>query len=267
MNGLADKVVIITGASEGIGRALALVMARAGCRLVLSARNEARLASLAREISLLGTSASVFAADVSDPSQCESLIQATIAHYGHLDILINNAGMTMWSRFDELKQLSILDDIMRVNYFGPAYLTHAALPHLKASQGQVVVVASVAGLLGVPTRSGYAASKHAVVGFFDSLRIELAEDNVAVTVICPDFVVSQIHKRALDGEGKPLGETPMQESKILTAEQCAEMMLPVIASRGRLLITSFRGKLGRWLKLIAPGVIDKIARRAIALGY
>ena len=103
--------------------------------------------------------------------------------------------------------------------------------------------------------------------FFDSLRIELTDDNVAVTVICPDFVVSQIHKRALDGTGKPLGKSPMQEAKILTAEQCAEMMLPVIATRGRLLIISLRGRLGRWLKLIAPRLIDKIARRAIASGH
>ena len=123
------------------------------------------------------------------------------------------------------------------------------------------------GLTGVPTRSGYAASKHAVIGFFDSLRIELVDDNVAVTVICPDFVVSQIHKRALDGAGNPLGKSPMQEAKILTAEQCANMMLPVIATRGRQLITSLRGRLGRWLKLIAPGLIDKIARRAIASGH
>lgn len=267
INTLTGKVVIITGASEGIGRALAMVMAREGCQLVISARNETRLASLALEIAHYGPAPFVFAADVSSAEQCQALVAATVAYYGRLDILINNAGMTMWSRFDELTQLSVLDDIMRVNYLGPAYLTHAALPHLKASEGQVVVVASVAGLAGVPTRSGYAASKHAVIGFFDSLRIELADDNVAVTVVCPDFVVSQIHKRALDGAGKPLGKSPMQEAKILTAEQCAEMMLPVIAMRERLLITSLRGRLGRWLKLIAPRLIDKIARRAIASGH
>lgn len=267
MDGLKGKVVIITGASEGIGRALATAMTHIGCQLVLSARNQTRLASLALEIANYGSKPLVFATDVTSPEQCEALIQATIAHYGRLDILVNNAGMTMWSRFDELTQLSMLDEIMRVNYLGPAYLTHAALPYLKASQGQVVIVASVAGLTGVPTRSGYAASKHAVIGFFDSLRIELADDGVAVTVICPDFVVSQIHKRALDGNGKPLGKSPMQEAKILTAEQCANMMLPVIASRRRQLITSLRGRLGRWLKLIAPSLIDKIARRAIASGH
>lgn len=267
MDGLSGKVVIITGASEGIGRALAIAMSRTGCLLVLSARNQARLDSLAQEIKHNGPSPLVFAADVTSPEQCQALVAASVAHFGRLDILVNNAGMTMWSRFDELEQLSVLEDIMRVNYLGPVFLTHAALPHLKASQGQVVVVSSIAGLTGVPTRSGYAASKHAVIGFFDSLRIELADNNVAVTVICPDFVVSQIHKRALDGQGKPLGETPMQEAKIITAEQCAEMMLPVIAGRKRLLITSLRGRLGRWLKIIAPNLIDKIARKAIASGH
>ncbi|MCH1930804.1 SDR family oxidoreductase [Shewanella sp. A25] len=267
MDGLTGKVVIVTGASEGIGRALALALSKVGCKLVLSARNETRLASLALEIANHGPAPFVFAADVGVPAECEALVKAAVAHYGKLDILVNNAGMTMWSRFDQLSQLSILDDIMRVNYLGPAYLTHAALPYLKQTQGQVVAVASVAGLTGVPARSGYAASKHALIGFFDSLRIELADDGVAVTVICPDFVVTQTHKRALDGNGKPLGATPMKEAKIQTAEQCAEMMLPVIARRGRQLIISMRGKMARWIKLIAPGLIDKIARKAIASGH
>ncbi|WP_394203966.1 SDR family oxidoreductase [Shewanella waksmanii] len=268
MQQLHDKVVIITGASEGIGRALAKAMAPLGCQLLLTARNQQRLDSLANEIATNGYPLpTVCSADVTDTSQCQQLIDTCMATYGRLDILINNAGMTMWSRFDELSDLSILDKLMQVNYIAPARLTHCALPSLKASQGQVVVVASVAGLTGVPTRSGYAASKHAVMGFFDSLRIELADDNVAVTTICPDFVVSEIHKRALDGQGQPLGATPMQEAKIMTADACAQMMLPVIAKRHRTMITSVRGRLGRWVRLIAPKFIDNIARKAIASGH
>ena len=261
-----NKVIIITGASEGIGRALALALAPHGCKLVISARNLERLDSLAKELVRLGNTPLVHVADVAKQDECAGLIQACISVYGRLDILINNAGMTMWSRFDELEDLSVLSQIMQVNYLGPAYLTHAAIPYLKKTQGQIVAVASLAGMTGVPTRSGYAASKHAMIGFFDSLRIELADDKVAVTVICPDFVVSEIHKRALDEHGKPLGDTPMQESKIMSAEQCANMMLPVIAKRQRLLVTSLRGRVGRWFKIIAPGLIDKIARRAIDSG-
>ncbi|MDR8525376.1 SDR family oxidoreductase [Shewanella fidelis] len=262
----SDKVIIITGASEGIGRALAIALASFDCQLVITARNLERLNSLAAELTLLGQSPLVHVADVTQQEQCSGLIQACMSHFGRLDILINNAGMTMWSRFDELEDLSVLSQIMQVNYLASAYLTHAAIPHLKLSQGQIVAVASLAGMTGVPTRSGYAASKHAMIGFFDSLRIELTDDKVAVTLICPDFVVSQIHKRALDEHGKPLGDTPMQESKIMTAEECAQMMLPAIAKRQRMLITSFRGRIGRWFKVIAPSLIDKIARRAIASG-
>ncbi|GIU15667.1 SDR family oxidoreductase [Shewanella sp. MBTL60-007] len=261
-----EKVIIITGASEGIGRALALALAPQGCKLVVSARNLERLNSLAQELSSLGYKPLVHVADVSEQAQCQGLIQACIAEFGQLDILVNNAGMTMWSRFDELEDLTVLSKIMQVNYLGSAYLTHAAIPYLKQSQGQVVAVASLTGMTGVPARSGYAASKHAVIGFFDSLRIELSDYKVAVTVICPDFVVTQTHKRALDAKGKALGDTPMQEAKIMTAEQCAQMMLPAIASRKRLLITSFRGRVGRFIKVIAPGLIDKIARRAIEAG-
>ncbi|MCH4292713.1 SDR family oxidoreductase [Shewanella sp. 3B26] len=266
MDGLMDKVVILTGASEGIGRALARSLARLGCRLVLSARNEARLRTLQLE---LGSAADVLlvATDVADETQCRSLVDACIDKYGRLDILINNAGMTMWSRFDELEDLQVLEQIMQVNYLGPARLTHYALPHLKQSHGQVVAIASVAGLTGVPTRSGYAASKHAMMGFFDSLRIELADDDVAVTVICPDFVVSQIHKRALDGKGNPLGTTPMKEDKIMSAEACAEAMIPAIACRERMLIMSRRGRLGRWVRLLWPSAIDRIAKKAIAGGH
>ncbi|MGE6650938.1 SDR family oxidoreductase [Shewanella colwelliana] len=268
MQELKDKVVIVTGASEGIGRALVKALAPIGCKLVLTARNQQRLDSLAQAISSNSSHQPlVFAADITDPLACQALISATVEHFGQLDILINNAGMTMWSRFDELHDLSILNKVMQVNYLAPAYLTHSALPHLKVTQGQIVVVASVAGLTGVPTRSGYSASKHAVMGFFDSLRIELSDDNVAVTILCPDFVVSEIHKRALDGQGNPLGKSPMQENKIITAAQCAQMMLPAIAGRKRLMITSWRGRLGRFVRLIAPGLIDKIARKAIASGH
>ncbi|SDI43472.1 Short-chain dehydrogenase [Ferrimonas sediminum] len=255
-----DKVVIVTGASEGIGRALAMQLSAAGARLMLAARNRERLEELANQ---LPGEAEVCPCDVAQPEQCQQLVHQTLAHFGRLDILINNAGITMWSRFDDLEDLGVFERLMRVNYLGAVYLTHAALPALKHSRGSVVAVASIAGLTGVPCRSGYAASKHAMVGFFDSLRIELKDQGVDVTLICPDFVVSQTHKRAMGADGHPLGQTPMQESKIMTAERCAQLCLTAISRRERLLITSLRGKLGRWLRLLAPGFIDALADRAI----
>jgi len=153
--------------------------------------------------------------------------------------------------------------LMRLNYLGSVYPTLHALPHLKRSRGRIVAVSSMAGLIGVPERTAYAASKHAVTGLFDSLRIELAGSGVSVTLIHPDFVVSEIHRRALGPDGRPLGDNPMAGSRIMTAERCAELMVGAIARRDRALITSARGRLGRWLRLVAPGAIDRMAASAI----
>jgi short-subunit dehydrogenase len=190
-------------------------------------------------------------------------VNEALAAFGGIDVLIHNAGITMWSRFDALQDLSIFERIMDVNYHAPVRLTALALPHLKQSKGLIVAVASLAGLTGVPERSGYAASKHAMIGFFDSLRIELAGSGVDVSVIAPDFVLSEIHKRAIGPDGEPLGESPMVKSKIMTAEEAAKRIARAIETRQRELLMSARGKLGRWLKLFAPGVIDRIAAKAI----
>ena len=267
MNEYSNKVVIITGASEGIGRALALELSQQGAKLAISARNKDRLEELASECHDLGAETLVLPADVTIESECRRMIETTAQHWGRIDILVANAGRTMWAKLEELEDSSVLESIMAVNYFGAVYCTRAALPWLLESRGRIVAVASIAGLTGVPARSGYCATKHAMVGFFDSLRIELADRGVTVTVVAPDFVVSKIHRRALDGKGTPLGETPMQEDKIMTAEDCARMMATAIARRKRLLITSRRGKLGRWLKLVWPGLIDRIAKKAIEQRY
>lgn len=263
MDEFRDKVIIITGASEGIGRALALALAPLGARLALAARNAERLEALAGECSRAGAEAIAVPTDVTDEDQCRALVARTVEAWGRVDALVANAGATMWSAFEDLEDLDALRRIMDVNYFGAVYCTHAALTELRRTRGRLVAVASVAGLTGVPSRTGYAATKHAMVGFFDSLRIELADSGVTVTLVCPDFVVSQIHRRAIGPDGRPLGETPMQESRIMSAEECAALIVDAMAKRKRLLITSRRGRLGRWLKLVAPGLIDRIAARAI----
>ena len=160
-------------------------------------------------------------------------------------------------------ELDVLERLIRVNYLAAARLTHAALPALRQSAGLVVAVASVAGLTGVPERTGYAASKHAMVGFFESLRIELAGSGVDVCVFAPDFVRSEIHRRAIGADGRPLGDSPMQESRIMTAEACAVQLRKAMERRERLWITSLRGRLGLRLKPFLPGLLDRIAARAI----
>jgi short-subunit dehydrogenase len=169
----------------------------------------------------------------------------------------------MWARLDAVSDLSVFERLLQVNYLGAVYATAAALPYLKASHGLIVAVASIAGLTGVPERTGYAASKHAMVGFFESLRIELMGSGVDVTIVAPDFVVSQIHRRATGADGRPLGVTPMQEAHIMSAEACAALIVAAMRRRQRLLITSRRGRLGRWARLIAPRRIDRLAALAI----
>lgn len=265
MPDFANKTIIITGASEGIGRALALELAPQAPRLVLAARNRERLESLAKECEAAGATTLVCRCDVTGKADCETLVRNSIDRFGQIDILVNNAGATMWAEFSEVSDLLIFRELMDINYLGAVYCTHFALPYLLESRGLIVAVASLAGLTGVPSRTGYAASKHAMVGFFDSLRIELRTTGVGVCIIAPDFVVSQIHRRARKGDGEIMGDTPMQEARIMSAEDCAALIASAMQKRQRLMITSARGKMGRWLKLIAPALIDRIAERAIRL--
>jgi short-subunit dehydrogenase len=155
---------------------------------------------------------------------------------------------------------------MQVNYLGGMYCTYYALPYLKRSKGRIVGISSLAGKGGIPTRSGYAASKHAMAGFFDTIRIELADDDVSVTVIYPGFVDTEIRERAFGGDGKPLGKSPVRESQVMTVETCAHLIVAATAQRKRELVMTLRGKLGAWLRLIVPGLVDRIARNAIEKG-
>jgi short-subunit dehydrogenase len=257
---------VVTGASQGIGRALCLELSAQRPRLALAARDLASLEAVAAECRERGAETLVAATDVSQEGDCRRLVAQAVARFGGLDALVNNAGIGMIARFDELEDLSVYERLIRVNYLGCVWLTHAALPELKKSRGQVLAVASLAGLTGVPTRTGYAASKHAVIGFYDSLRIELRDSGVGVTVACPDFVLSEIHRRALGRDGRPLGRSPMQESRIMTAEECARRIVRAMERRERLLVMSLRGRLGRLLRLFAPGLIDRIAARAVREG-
>ncbi len=257
------KTILITGASEGIGRALALSLARERPRLALAARNAGRLESVAAECRALGAEAASMPTDVTDRAACEALIAATVARFGALDVFVANAGGTMWSRFDALADLGVFEQLMRLNFHSNVWLTAAALPQLVRARGLIVPIASLAGFTGVPERTAYAASKHALVGFYESLRIEIASRGVAVTIIAPDFVLSEIHKRALGPDGQPLGDSPLRVARIMTAAECARLIHRAMARRDRLLLTSLRGRAGRVLKLLAPRLVDRMAGRAI----
>jgi short-subunit dehydrogenase len=256
-------VVVVTGASQGIGKAICLELARQRPKLVLAARDEAALERVAAACSAAGAETLVVPTDVTFEAACRRLVERAALRFGGIDMLVANAGMSMWSRLGEVEDLGLYERLFRLNVLGCVYPTYYALPHLKRSKGRIVGVSSVAGLNGVPTRTGYSATKHALFGFFDSLRIELKDDGVSVTVAAPDFVVSEIHRRAAGPDGKPLGESPMQEGKIMSAEECARRIVRAAARRDRLWIGSFRGRVGRFVKLVAPGLVDAIAARAI----
>ena len=261
------KTILITGASDGIGRALALELAPDGPNLALAARSQEGLAKIAAECRALGAVAFAVATDVADAGACRAFVERSREQFGDIDILVNNAGMTMWTRFDEVTEFSAFRHIMEVNYFGTVYTTSAALPHLKRSRGLIVGVSSVAGLTGVPERTAYSASKHAMIGFLESLRIELLGTGVDVTIVAPDFVESQIHRRAIRADGKPIGKAPRNENRVMTAEACAKLIRRGMEKRQRLVFTSLRGKAARMMKLLIPGVVDAIAAKAIRQRY
>ncbi len=263
MQTFAGKTVLITGASEGIGRALALQLAAEHPNLVLNARNASRLEETARECLARGAAVATVPGDIALRADCERFVERAVERFGGIDVLVNNAGVTMWARFEAVRDFTVYERLLAVNYLGAVYTTAAALPYLQAARGLVVAIASIAGLTGVPERTGYAASKHAMVGFFESLRIELAASGVDVTIVAPDFVVSQIHRRATGADGQPLGQTPMQEAHIMSAEECARRITRAMHRRQRLLITSARGRFVRWARLLVPGRVDRLAARAI----
>lgn len=260
------RTVVVTGASAGIGRAVCLALAPRRPRLVLAARDEPRLNEVAADCRSHGAEALVVPTDVTSQTECQRLVSRTLTQFGGIDALVNNAGTSMRSTFEEVTDLAIYERLIRVNYLSCVYLTSYALPHLRNSRGRIVVVASVAGLTGVPTRTGYCASKHAVIGFFDSLRIELAGTGVSVTVVAPDFVVSEIHERSFAADGSPVGQVTIEQSKAMPTDRCARIIVDAMEKRKRLVITSLRGKLGRVVRPFVPGLIDRVAARAIRRG-
>jgi short-subunit dehydrogenase len=263
-----DNVVIVTGASAGIGRELALQLASRGAHLALAARDAAKLEEAAAECRARGVRGIAVPTDVGEQEQCRALVERTVAELGRVDTLVNNAGISMWARFEEITDLAGFETMMRVNYLGSVYCTHYALPHLRKTNGRIVGVSSLTGKTGVPTRTGYAASKHAMTGFFDSLRIELSDSGVTVTMVYPGFVATEIRERALGPDGRPLGagNSPVREREVMSAAECARQILEAAASRRRELIMTTRGKVGWMLKFVAPTLVDRITKKAIEAG-
>ena len=253
------KAVIVTGASSGIGRAVALQLAAEGARLALAARSAERLEAVVQDCRQRGCQAIAVPTDVSDEAQCRALVERARDEYGRLDMLVNNAGMAMVAKLDELADLDLFRQVMEVNFYGAVYCTYHALPHLKETRGQIVNIASLGGRLAIPFNTSYVDSKFALVGLSDSLRMELARAGVSVTVVCPYWVVTEFHERLMDKEGRPRGAAgrALYTEKMMTADQCAQIVLEAARRRKREVIMR-PGPLVIWLKQLAPGLADKL---------
>jgi short-subunit dehydrogenase len=252
-----DQVVIVTGASSGIGRALALQVAGQGSKVVLAARRAELLEQAAEACRQAGGEALAIPTDIADEAECQALVEKTVARFGRLDMLVNNAGLAVIARLEDYSDLGLFRHTMEVNFFGAVYCTYYALPHLIRSQGRIVAVSSLGGKAPLPYNSPYIASKFAMHGFFDTLRIELMRRGVSVTIICPYWVVTGFHEAQLDKDGTPRGPAgrAIYTKNMMTAERCAQAILRAADRRQRELLMG-PGRLIAWLKLLAPGLLD-----------
>ncbi|MDH7787027.1 short-subunit dehydrogenase [Ochrobactrum sp. 19YEA23] len=261
-------VTIITGASDGIGAETARQIAhrdRAGAALVLAARNVEKLEKLATELRLEGSTVLVVPTDVTDRNACIALIEKAASTFGRIDTLIVNAGMSAHANFAEIKpeDLHWMHDLMELNYFGSIWPIHAALPHLAKTKGRIGVVSSVAGLIGVPGRSAYSGTKFALSGFCEALRSELEPSGISVTIVYPGVVKTDIRKVGYGASGEALGTSGVREDDMMSVEEAVRLMLDGLQRRKREVLMTRQMRLGRWLKLIAPRIVDRMALKAL----
>ncbi len=254
---MKDKIIVITGASSGIGKALAFEFGRNGAKVVLAARNYANLLKIETELHTLGIEALAVQTDVSCEIDCRKLIEKTLERFGKIDVLINNAGISMRALFIDL-QLDVMRRLMDTNYWGTVYCTKFALPHLLKIKGSLLGVISIGGYIGMPGRSAYSASKFAVRGFLDSIRSENSKTGLHVLVVAPGFTASNIRREALMADGSLQGDTPRKEDHMMTAEAVAAHVYIAVTKRKRKLILTFRqGKLTVLVSKIFPNFVDK----------
>lgn len=254
---MKDKIVVITGASSGIGKALAFEFGTKGAIVVLAARNLEKLQEIVSDLNKRGFQALAVQTDVTIESDCRELVEKTLEKYGRIDVLINNAGISMRSLFIDL-QLDVMRRLMDTNYWGTVYCSKFAMPHLITSGGSLVGVISIGGYIGMPGRSAYAASKFAVRGFLDTVRVENRKTGLHVLVVAPGFTSSNIRRAALLADGSLQGETPRDENHMMSAEAVAAYIYKAVVKKKRQLILTFvQGKLTVFLGKFFPKFLDK----------
>ncbi|UYZ63686.1 SDR family oxidoreductase [Hymenobacter weizhouensis] len=254
---LQDKVVLITGGSSGIGRATALAFGQAGTRVVVTGRDEARLRDTAQELAGRGIAHLTVQADVGVEADARRAVEETVQHFGRLDVLINNAGISMRALFRDA-DLDVIHRLMQTNFFGTVYTTKFALSYVTQARGSIVGISSIAGYRGLPARTGYSASKFAMHGFLEALRTELLPQGVHVLLACPGFTSSNIRNVALAADGTSQGESPRNEQQMMSSEEVARHLLHAVRHRRRDLVLTRQGKLTVFLNKWLPALTDKL---------
>ncbi len=253
-----NKVFVVTGGSDGIGKALTESLLKMGAKVATCGRNEQKLNTL--ETKNKSLSLFTMIADVSKEEDCKKFVNAAIEKFNGIDVLINNAGISMRALFKDT-DLATLKNVMDINFWGTVYCTKYALPSIIERKGTIVGMSSIAGYRGLPGRTAYCASKHAINGFFEALRTELLESGANVMWVCPGFTASNIRNAALNKDAKPQGESPMDEGKMMSAEECAKHILNAIEKRKRILILTSNGKRTVFMNKFFPALADKFVRK------
>jgi short-subunit dehydrogenase len=254
-NPFNGKVVIVTGASSGIGESIAREFAKNGSRVVLAARRSDKLSSIVSSIRSGGYEADYVTTDVTMEEDCRKLVEYTVKKYGTVHILVNNAGISMRARFTDT-DLNVLRRLMDVNFWGTVYCTKYALPYLLDNSGSLVGVSSVAGFHGLPGRTGYSASKFAIHGFLETIRIENLKKGLHVMIIAPGFTTTDIRKHALLADGSEQGESPRDEHRLMPPEYVAKWVLKGIIKKKRNKLLTWDGRFTALFQRILPGFVD-----------
>lgn len=257
MNSFQNKIVVVTGGSEGIGKALVEAFLAAGAKVATCGRNHDKLYSLQKMHS--GKPLVIYTADVSKEQDCKNFIDETVKTFGTIDILINNAGVSMRALFKDT-ELETIRRVMDINFWGAVYCTKYSLPHIIQQKGTAVSISSIAGYRGLPGRTGYSASKFAMNGWMEALRTEMLDSGVNIMWVCPGFTSSNIRNAALNADAQPQGESPMDEGSMMTAEECAQHILHAIKKRKRTLVLTFTGKRTVFMNRFFPAWADKLVR-------
>lgn len=256
--------MIITGATSGIGEATAYAFSELGYQVVIAGRNEDKLAQVKQSCLQKRAAACLsVSCDVSKQEDCERLIQQTLLVFNRIDVLINNAGISMRALFNEC-EIEVIKRLMDTNFWGTVYCTKYALPQLLQHKGSVVTVSSVAGLVGLPARTGYSASKFALEGFMQSLRIENLKKGLHVGMIYPGYTASNIRNTALNSSGNTQQESPLDESKLMTPKEVANAIVRMVKSRQRNKILTGIGHLSRWINILMPTRSDRMVYNFVA---